>query len=99
MDPVVSLPAMSNLSLAAGNDTELDISSADNSSCTALNEMKLSNMFSKMDIGGDEFWGEVNVVWMGFFITYCVLFYASLSVLFCIYFWLLVYAAKEAYLL
>ena len=94
----MSIPVISNLSLVADNATEVDTASTDNhTSCTALNEMSLSDVLAKMDIGDDEFWGDLNTVWLAFFIIYCVLFYAVLLVLFCIYFWLLFYAAKQAY--
>ena len=99
MDPTVSIPVrMSNLSLVGDNVTELDTASADNyTSCTALNEMSLLDVFTKMDIGDDEYWGGLNTVWLAFFITYCVIFYAVLLALFCIYFFLLYCAAKKAY--
>ena len=33
---------------------------------------------AKMDVGSSEFWGSAGVVWMTFFIMYCILFYAAL---------------------
>ena len=91
------IPIMSNLSaLAVDNATA---ATADNyaRSCTALNDMKLSDVFTQMDIGDNEFWGDVNMVWMGFFITYCVLFYATLLALICTCFCLLFHVEKQEY--
>ena len=90
---------MSNQSLG---DTAAGTAGADNStSCVALNEMSLSDVLAKMDIGDDKFWGGLNTIWLAFFITYCVIFYAVslLLSLFCIYFChdLLFYIVKQAY--
>ena len=96
MDPTVPIPIMSNLSLAVDNATAAtaDIYAR---SCTALNDMKLSDVFTQMDIGDNEFWGDVNMVWMGFFITHCVLFYATLLALICTCFCLLFHVETQEY--
>ena len=46
--------------------------------CTPLHKLDLVDAFAKMDVGSTEFWGSSNVVWMTFFIMYCILFYAAL---------------------
>ena len=52
--------------------------------CTPLNGLDLVDVFAKMDVGSTEFWGSSSIVWMTFFIMYCILFYAALfSVFFC----------------
>ena len=65
--------------------------------CTALNELDLEDVFTKMDIGNEEFWGSRNAVWTACLVTYFVLFYAALLVSFCIYICLLCYSEKQAY--
>ena len=46
--------------------------------CTPLYRVDLVDVFAKMDVGSTEFWGSSSVVWMTFFIMYCILFYAAL---------------------
>ena len=46
--------------------------------CTPLNGLDLVDVFAKMDVGSTEFWGSSSVVWMTFFIMYCILFYTAL---------------------
>ena len=45
--------------------------------CTPLSRVDLVDVFAKMDVGSTEFWGSASVVWMTFFIMYCILFYAA----------------------
>ena len=65
--------------------------------CTFLNELDLTDVFTRMDIGNTEFWGGVSGVWKAFFITYYVLFYAVLLVLFGSCVCLLRCALKQAF--
>ena len=59
------------------------------SNCTPLSRVDLVDVFAKMDVGSTEFWGSASVVWMTFFIMYCILFYAALFGVFC--YWAYVY--------
>ena len=108
MDPTVSIPTIGNLSSNLSitesstqatvinfNDITNDYYAATN--CTVLNELDLENVFTKMDIGDEEFWGSRDTVWAACLVTYLVLFYAALLVLFCIYICLLRYTKKQAY--
>ena len=67
--------------------------------CTLLNEIDLLDVFTMMDIGNIEFWGSAGVVWMTFFIIYCILFYIALLVIFCGCIYLLLHALKQSFLL
>ena len=53
MDPIVSIPINTNVLLAVDNATAHTVDNY--TSCTALNDMKLSDVFTKMDIADDEF--------------------------------------------
>ena len=99
MDPVIVV-IPSNSSSTANNSME-DLtkitSSGIHANCTPLDELDLSDVFHRMDIGSTEFWGGVSIVWKAFFITYYVLFYAALLVLFCSCVFLLCHALKQAF--
>ena len=104
MDPTVSIPTIGNLSITESSTQATvinftDITNDDYAAmkCTALNEVDLEDVFTKMDIGNSEFWGSRNAVWMACLVTYLVLFYAALLVSVCICIFLLRYAAKQAY--
>ena len=102
----MSIPTIGNLSITESsiqatviNFTDITNDDYAATNCTALNELDLKDVFTKMDIGKEEFWGSRNEGWTACLVTYLVLFYAALLVLFCIYTCLLCYAAKQAYLL
>ena len=104
MDPTVLIPTIGNLSTTAGSTQATVINFTDiinddyiATNCTGLNELDLEDVFTKMDVGNAEFWGSKNAVWTACLVTYLVLFYAALLVLFCIYIYLLCDAAKQAY--
>ena len=104
MDPTVLIPTTGNSSTTAGsteatviNFTDITNDDYAATNCTALNELDLEYVFTKMDIGNAEFWGSRSTVWTACLVMYFVLFYAALLVLFCMYTFLLRYAAKQAY--
>ena len=102
MDPIIVIPGSNSSSSTANNsmeDPNITANGGIYTNCTFLNELDLTDVFTRMDIGNTEFWGGVSGVWKAFFITYYVLFYAVLLVLFgsCVY--LLRCALKQAFLL
>ena len=80
---------------AANNNLDATSSNVQMPNCTQLTELDLMDVFTGMDIGNVEFWGNVSVVWKTFFIIYCVLSYTALLVLFCSCAYLLRYALKQ----
>ena len=92
----VLIPEISNSSStgAAGNNLTANLTATlFDDDCTPLHRVDLVDVFAKMDIGIIEFWGSASVVWMMFFILYCVLFYAALGIVFC--YWGYVYHRRK----
>ena len=92
----VLIPEISNSSStgAAGNNLTANLTATlFDDDCTPLHRVDLVDVFAKMDIGSIEFWGSASVVWMMFFILYCVLFYAALGIVFC--YWGYVYHRRK----
>ena len=58
-----------------------------NFTCTSLSRLSLMDVFTRMDIGNTEYWGNVSVTWLAFFIVYYVLFSIMILLLImaCIY--------------
>lgn len=51
--------------------------------CTSLSTLDLMNVFTRMDIGNAEFWGNISVAWMACFIIYYILFSILLVIMTC----------------
>ena len=94
MDVLIPETSNSSSTTAASNVTvnltAMVIDDA-NRNCTSLNRLDLVDVFTKMDVGGTEFWGSAGVVWMTFFIMYCILFCAALVSVICYWGYLYVY--------
>ena len=57
--------------------------------CTPLSTLDLMEVFTRMDIGNTEFWGNMSVAWLSCFIIYYVLFSILLVIMACIIVYLL----------
>ena len=54
-----------------------------NCTCTPLSTLDLMGVFTRMDIGNTEFWGNISVAWMACFIVYYILFSILLVIMAC----------------
>ena len=54
-----------------------------NCTCTPLSTLDLMSVFTRMDIGNTEFWGNISVAWMACFIIYYILFSILLVIMAC----------------
>ena len=67
--------------------------------CTPLNALDLQDVFIRMDIGNNEFWGSMTNTWKRWFLLYCTLFYVALFlVLFCSCIGLLIYVLRRSFM-